>query len=108
MLYGVALVSVSYLVPLLVATGADPRAQFCDGCLVAIASDVVAPWLGAWITCAAAVSCVGLFIAEMASDSFQVQRASRRSPSARARSQPAYPGYDGATPSLRRALSRSS
>jgi len=70
--WALAAVSLSYLIPLAVASGADPTARYCDGCFVAIASDLVGPWLGAWITVAAAVSCVGLFIAEMASDSFMI------------------------------------
>lgn len=48
------------------------RAHYCDGCLVSIAHDVVGPWLATLISLSAAVSCVGLFIAEMASDSFQI------------------------------------
>jgi len=65
--------TVRYVVPLAVATGADPRARYCDGCLVSISAEVVGDWLGAWVTIAAAVSCIGLFIAEMASDAFQVR-----------------------------------
>mmetsp|Transcript_7596 Transcript_7596/g.17363 ORF Transcript_7596/g.17363 Transcript_7596/m.17363 type:complete len:615 (-) Transcript_7596:726-2570(-) len=65
-------VSMTYILPLAVATGAAPQADYCDGCLVKIASEVVGPWLGCWITVATACGCIGLFIAEMAADSFQV------------------------------------
>ena len=40
------LVSLSYLVPLAVATGADPDASYCDGCYVSIANELVGDWLG--------------------------------------------------------------
>jgi hypothetical protein len=53
------------MIPLLVATGADPNAKYCDGCFVSIATDIAGPWLGIWITVSAAISCIGLFIAEM-------------------------------------------
>ncbi len=74
MLVALIFVSLTYLVPLAVATGALPRAKYCDGCFVSIAADLDygGAWLGFWITASAAVSCVGLFIAEMASDSFQL------------------------------------
>ena len=50
-----------------VATGALPRAKYCDGCFVSIAAELDGggQWLAGWITASAAVSCVGLFIAEM-------------------------------------------
>ena len=70
MLLAIVIVSLSYLLPLAVATGALPRAKYCDGCFVSIANELAGPWLGTWITVSAAVSCFGQGIAEMASDSF--------------------------------------
>jgi len=72
MAISVVLVPLSYLLPLLVATGAAPDAPYCDGCLVSIAGELSGLWLRVWLTAAAAVACVGQFIAEMASDSFQL------------------------------------
>jgi hypothetical protein len=40
----VVAIAVTYLVPLTVAVGVAPRADYCDGCLVNIASDVAGPW----------------------------------------------------------------
>lgn len=65
-------VSLSYLLPLAATTGADPDADYCDGCFADIARDNVGKWLAGWIAGAAFLSCVGLFVAEMASDSFQI------------------------------------
>uniref|UniRef100_A0A7S2W835 Amino acid permease/ SLC12A domain-containing protein n=1 Tax=Rhizochromulina marina TaxID=1034831 RepID=A0A7S2W835_9STRA len=78
MLLSLAFVSLSYLIPLAVATGAAPDARYCDGCFVSIANDLVGNWMGGWITAAAGLSCIGLFIAEMASDSFQLMGMSDR------------------------------
>jgi len=77
MAIAVAAVTLTYVLPLAVATGADPRADYCDGCFVPIASRLAGPWLGAWITLAAVTSCAGQFVAEMASDSFQVSHEAR-------------------------------
>jgi amino acid transporter len=33
--------ALTYMVPIAVATGAAPRADYCDGCLVSIADDVI-------------------------------------------------------------------
>jgi hypothetical protein len=63
--YTMIFVGLSYMIPLLVATGAKPNAKYCDGCFVSIADDIAGPWLGYWITVSAAISCIGLFIAEM-------------------------------------------
>jgi len=43
---GIAIVaiSVTYLVPIAVAVGVAPHADYCDGCLVNIASNVAGPW----------------------------------------------------------------
>jgi len=70
--FAVFAIASTYLIPIAIATGARPRAEYCDGCLVNIASSVAGPWLGVWITCAAAAGCVGLFVADMASNSFQI------------------------------------
>jgi hypothetical protein len=65
MLYALVCIMVIYLVPLLVATGADPYGRYCDGCFVGLSKDIAGPWLSYWITIAAAFSCIGQFLAEM-------------------------------------------
>jgi amino acid transporter len=63
-----------YLLPLLVALGADtgPQADWTDGYLANVASNVVGKWLGAWVVFAAAINNIALFQAEMSSDAFQI------------------------------------
>ena len=71
----VLLVVLTYLLPTLAATAAapPPAHAYCDGCFAALADEVAGGrWLGAWVVVAAASSCVGLFAAEMSSDSFQI------------------------------------
>jgi hypothetical protein len=65
MFFSVFFIAITYLIPLLVATGADPNTTYCDGCFVDIGADIAGPWLGYWITIAATFSCIGQFIAEM-------------------------------------------
>jgi len=40
----VVAITVTYLVPIAVAVGVAPRVDYCDGCLVNIASTVAGPW----------------------------------------------------------------
>lgn len=71
----VVLVVGSYLVPLLAGTGATEAGsdgQWTDGFFAEVGTRIGGVWLGWWIRAAAAVSNVGLFEAEMSSDSFQL------------------------------------
>ncbi|TVU03819.1 hypothetical protein EJB05_50628, partial [Eragrostis curvula] len=71
----VALVVGAYLVPLLAGTGALPpesAAEWTDGFFSEVGQRIGGPWLRVWIQAAAAMSNMGLFEAEMSSDSFQL------------------------------------
>ena len=72
--YALILVVLGYFFPLLIGTGAVPldREAWTDGYFVDVASMVGGVWLSRWITGAAAASNLGMFIAEMSSDSFQL------------------------------------
>eukprot|EP00617_Octactis_speculum_P001176 CAMPEP_0185793042 /NCGR_PEP_ID=MMETSP1174-20130828/159252_1 /TAXON_ID=35687 /ORGANISM="Dictyocha speculum, Strain CCMP1381" /LENGTH=479 /DNA_ID=CAMNT_0028488147 /DNA_START=162 /DNA_END=1598 /DNA_ORIENTATION=- len=62
----------TYLLPLLAVTGVAPDERYCDGCYASLSKYAVGSWLSVWIQVAAFTSCIGQFIAEMASDSFQL------------------------------------
>jgi amino acid transporter len=68
------MVATCYLFPLLVALGTTSglQADWTDGYLARVASDVVGKWLGAWIVFASAISNIGLFEAKMSSHAFQI------------------------------------
>lgn len=68
------LVVVGYLFPLLTGTGAVPlnRELWTDGYFSDIAKIIGGVWLRWWIQGAAAMSNMGMFVAEMSSDSFQL------------------------------------
>ncbi|CAL4898356.1 unnamed protein product [Urochloa decumbens] len=71
----VGLVVGAYLVPLLAGTGALPSetaAEWTDGFFSEVGQRIGGPWLRVWIQAAAAMSNMGLFEAEMSSDSFQL------------------------------------
>ncbi|WOL10478.1 putative polyamine transporter isoform X1 [Canna indica] len=71
----VMLVMASYLIPLLAGTGAlDPSttAEWKDGYFAQVGMVIGGAWLRWWIQAAAAMSNMGLFEAEMSSDSFQL------------------------------------
>ncbi|GJP82727.1 hypothetical protein CLOP_g12972 [Closterium sp. NIES-67] len=70
----VVLVVVSYLVPLLAGTGAMPFSPegWDDGYLAVVGRAIGGGWLAWWIACAAALSNMGAFEAEMSSDAFQL------------------------------------
>jgi len=89
MVYALLIVFLTYLLPTLAATGTAPRdADYCDGCFTNLANNVAGGTaLGYWILAAAAISCIGLFIAEMSSDAFQLMGLAERGilPSALAR-----------------------
>ncbi|KAJ1266012.1 hypothetical protein BS78_08G118200 [Paspalum vaginatum] len=71
----VGLVVGAYLVPLLAGTGALPSetaAEWTDGFFSEVGQRIGGTWLRVWIQAAAAMSNMGLFEAEMSSDSFQL------------------------------------
>ncbi|XP_006647741.2 polyamine transporter PUT1 isoform X1 [Oryza brachyantha] len=72
--YAVIFVVVGYLYPLLAGTGAVPlgREQWTDGYFADIAKLLGGAWLMWWVQSAAAVSNMGMFVAEMSSDSYQL------------------------------------
>lgn len=72
--YALILVVVGYFFPLLIGTGAVPldRELWTDGYFSDIAKIVGGVWLRWWIQGAAAMSNMGMFVAEMNSDSFQL------------------------------------
>ena len=72
--YSLILVVLGYFFPLLVGTGALPLQQdlWTNGYFSEIAKILGGVWLKWWINAAAAMSNMGLFVAEMSSDSFQL------------------------------------
>ncbi|CAI9095074.1 OLC1v1030934C1 [Oldenlandia corymbosa var. corymbosa] len=72
--YALLLVVCSYFFPLLAGTGALPleRDSWTDGYFSDVAKMLGGVWLRDWIQGAAAVSNMGMFVAEMSSDSFQL------------------------------------
>ncbi|KAF7079933.1 hypothetical protein CFC21_084093 [Triticum aestivum] len=72
--YAVIFVVVGYLYPLLTGTGAVPldRGQWTDGYFADIAKVLGGAWLMWWMQAAAAMSNMGMFVAEMSSDSYQL------------------------------------
>lgn len=72
--YALILVVLGYFVPLLVGTGAIPldREMWVDGYFADIAKILGGIWLRSWIQGASALSNMGMFVAEMSSDSFQL------------------------------------
>ncbi|GJN21953.1 hypothetical protein PR202_gb09477 [Eleusine coracana subsp. coracana] len=74
LLYAVIFVVVGYLYPLLAGTGAVPldRDQWSDGYFADIAKLLGGAWLMWWVQAAAALSNMGMFVAEMSSDSYQL------------------------------------
>ncbi|XP_027360804.1 probable polyamine transporter At1g31830 isoform X2 [Abrus precatorius] len=72
--YAVILVVLGYFFPLLIGTGAVPfhRELWTDGYFSDIAMIIGGAWLRWWLQAAAAMSNMGMFVAEMSSDSFQL------------------------------------
>uniref|UniRef100_A0A0A0LBS3 Uncharacterized protein n=1 Tax=Cucumis sativus TaxID=3659 RepID=A0A0A0LBS3_CUCSA len=72
--YALILVVLSYFLPLLSGTGAIAlnRELWTDGYFSDVAKIIGGAWLGWWIQGAAAMSNMGMFVAEMSSDSFQL------------------------------------
>ena len=69
------LVTFATLLPVLVGTGASslPASEWRDGSFTRLAQEIVGPWLGYWMIFASAISNIGMFEAEMSSDSWQVE-----------------------------------
>ncbi|PQQ02573.1 putative polyamine transporter [Prunus yedoensis var. nudiflora] len=74
LLYALILVVVGYIFPLLIGTGAVPvdRELWSDGYFADIAKMLGGVWLRSWVLAASALSNMGMFVAEMSSDSFQL------------------------------------
>ncbi|KAG6500711.1 probable polyamine transporter At1g31830 [Zingiber officinale] len=72
--YALVLVVVSYLYPLLAGTGAIPldRELWTDGYFSDVAKILAGVWLQWWVQGASALSNMGMFVAEMSSDSYQL------------------------------------
>lgn len=72
--YALIIVICGYVIPLLIGTGAVPvnRELWNDGYFSDIAKMVGGVWLRVWVQGAAALSNMGMFVAEMSSDSFQL------------------------------------
>ncbi|CAA2992781.1 probable polyamine transporter At1g31830 isoform X1 [Olea europaea var. sylvestris] len=72
--YALILVVLGYFFPLLTGTGAIPLQQnlWTEGYFSDVAKIVGGVWLRWWIQGAAAMSNIGMFVAEMSSDSFQL------------------------------------
>ena len=72
--YAVILVVLGYFFPLLIGTGAVPlnRDLWSDGYFSDIAMIIGGAWLRWWLQAAAAMSNMGMFVAEMSSDAFQL------------------------------------
>ncbi|EYU37980.1 hypothetical protein ABFS82_02G005700 [Erythranthe guttata] len=72
--YALIFVVLAYFFPLLIGTGAIPlnRDSWEDGYFSEIAKIIGGVWLRFWVQGASAVSNMGMFVAEMSSDSFQL------------------------------------
>ncbi|KAH7852500.1 hypothetical protein Vadar_025565 [Vaccinium darrowii] len=72
--YALVLVILGYFFPILIGTGAVPLhcGKWSDGYFSDIALIIEGVWLRFWVQAAAAVSNMGMFVAEMSSDSFQL------------------------------------
>lgn len=72
--YALIFVVAAYFFPLLAGTGGIPfdRSQWSDGYFADVAKIIGGTWLCWWIQGAAAMSNMGMFVAEMSSDSFQL------------------------------------
>ena len=72
MIWAIIFVTLSYLLPLLMATGvADaPQSGWVNGYLETVTYSIGGPILGLWLVLGAAVSNIGQFEAELSSDSF--------------------------------------
>lgn len=79
----VIFVTLGYLLPLMVVIGATDSSpdDWVDGYMATGASElggVAGPWLGTWVVCAAGISNIALFQAELSSDAYQLMGMSDR------------------------------
>ncbi|KAJ8747605.1 hypothetical protein K2173_014467 [Erythroxylum novogranatense] len=72
--YAIILVVFGYFFPILIGTGAIPvdRELWSSGYFSEVAQIMGGVWLRSWVQGASAVSNMGMFVAEMSSDSFQL------------------------------------
>lgn len=72
--YAVLLVFVSAFLPILIGTGASKVSytQWTDGYFVSLAKEIAGPWLSYWLLLGSALTNIGMFEAEMSSDSWQI------------------------------------
>ena len=65
----VLLVTLLYVLPILIATGATSmeQADWIDGSMALVGTDIGGRWLGNWITLASGIALLGEFISLMAS-----------------------------------------
>lgn len=70
----VLLVFFSAFLPILIGTGAStaPYSAWTDGYFVNLAREIVGPWLSYWLMLASGLTNIGMFEAEMSSDSWQI------------------------------------
>lgn len=70
----VLLVFFSAFLPILIGTGASsaPFSAWTDGYFIQLGREIVGPWLSYWMMLASALTNVGMFEAEMSSDSWQI------------------------------------
>jgi amino acid transporter len=70
----VGMVFLSCFLPVLVGLGVspDPYTEWSDGYFVRLATETIGPWLGYWMMFGAAITNIGMFVAEMSSDAWQV------------------------------------
>ena len=74
MFLAILLVFLTLFIPILVATGASdrPLSEWTDGYFIDLGRQIAGPWLSYWMIFASALSNIGMFEAEMSSDSWQV------------------------------------
>ncbi|XP_020209806.2 polyamine transporter RMV1, partial [Cajanus cajan] len=80
LVYAVLLVVLGYFFPLVVGTGAMPVniELWSDGYFSEVATVIGGVWLRCWVQAASALSNMGMFVAEMSSDSFQLLEMAER------------------------------
>jgi amino acid transporter len=74
MWFAVLLVFLSAFLPILIGTGASkaPYSMWTDGYFVQVGKEIGGPWLSYWLMLGSALTNIGMFEAEMSSDSWQV------------------------------------
>lgn len=70
----VLLVFFSAFIPILIGTGAStaPFSEWTDGYFISLSKEIVGPWLSYWLMLGSALTNIGMFEAEMSSDSWQI------------------------------------